>query len=194
MSDSAKTRALARGAEDALNRAGELLAAIEEDRPGTVLLEKARVLVPVIRDAITRCRAMPAGKPPEAREVKYVALHIEKAAQRAHAAARSYPMEGFIWDAACYLYGASLSSDGAADRAAERAKNGHREEPEPGSMKAERDRLIDEYLSRPPGRLTAEDAGKRIAAKLAERWPGARGAQAETIAKLIRKEKKSRKK
>ena len=81
----------------------------------------------------------------------------------------------------------------AVEVAESRGRCGKRSAPKQNTLRADRDRLIDDYLNG-PGRRSPESAGVHMAAILATRWRDVRGAGPETIAKLIRaRQKKSRK-
>jgi len=87
----------------------------------------------------------------------------------------------------------SAQAAAAIEASATRARSGNRSAPNQNTLRADRDKRINDYLNN-PGHLSPESAGVHIAGALAKKWPGARGAQPETITKLIRaRQKKFRK-
>lgn len=122
---------------DVIRDAEAAIAAIEEDRPGTALLEAARATVPGLRGCIDRCRAMPSRTLPDIEAAHYAALHIEKAAASAYVAARCLPSMNLVVDVGSYCGMAAMAIQSAADRKTAAGKGGKKSQQEAQTLLAE---------------------------------------------------------
>ena len=133
------------------------IAVIEEDRPGTELLETARAIIPGLRACIAQCRAMPKKTLPDIEAANHVAVHIEKAAARAYVAARCYPYMNLVFDAASYCGVATEAIQDAAKKRAAAGKGGKKSHEEDRALLAE---FREWYLERRAAFKTKDEAAE----------------------------------